>query len=302
MSISQIPSGWTITRSDERIVVQHASGSFYAAAKEGDSGIAESILYMLADSLLSATLSPAHIEDAQSALTSIMEWTAATNVPDERKLCLIRNAARAALSAPAAADGSEPAEVLAARLISERAAVLGHPVPWAQAIEITATITKMPDEEKAALLALDDAPPAAGVPEDLREAVADAVAEALGEALDCTRVWSAWGVGTMSEDDFRQVADDPERVAEIADAAIAAMVSAAPTPPASGQQQADAELLHLIDQHRIELLPEYDAGYTAIAYCAQTEPIAQAVAMTARGALEELAKKLQSAAPRQGGE
>lgn len=63
MSISQIPSGWTITRSDERIVVQHVSGSFYAAAAEGDSGIAESILYMLADSLLSATLSPAHSGD-----------------------------------------------------------------------------------------------------------------------------------------------------------------------------------------------------------------------------------------------
>jgi len=65
VSISQIPSGWTITRSDERIVVQHVSGSFYAAAKEGDSGIAESILYMLADSLLSAPLSPAHIEDGE---------------------------------------------------------------------------------------------------------------------------------------------------------------------------------------------------------------------------------------------
>lgn len=65
MSISQIPSGWTITRSDERIVVQHVSGAFYAAAKEGESGIAESILYMLADSLLSATLSPAHIVDGE---------------------------------------------------------------------------------------------------------------------------------------------------------------------------------------------------------------------------------------------
>lgn len=68
---------------------------------------------------------------------------------------------------------------------------------------------------------------------------------------------------------------------------------------ASEQQRAEADLLNMIDQHRIELLPEYDAGYTAIAYCAQTEPIAEAVAMTARAALEELAKKLQSAAPPQ---
>lgn len=54
---------WTLTRADGRIVVQHSSGAFYAAAKEGESGIAESILYMLAESLLSATISPAHIGD-----------------------------------------------------------------------------------------------------------------------------------------------------------------------------------------------------------------------------------------------
>ncbi len=34
---------------------------------------------------------------ARAALQSVMEWTAAENVPDDRKLCLIRNAARAAL-------------------------------------------------------------------------------------------------------------------------------------------------------------------------------------------------------------
>ncbi|MFU4327182.1 hypothetical protein ACM726_02680 [Pseudomonas aeruginosa] len=34
------------------------------------------------------------------ALQSIMEWTAAENIPDDRKLCLIRNAARAALEQP----------------------------------------------------------------------------------------------------------------------------------------------------------------------------------------------------------
>lgn len=61
---------WTLTRADGRIVVQHSSGAFYAAAKEGESGIAESILYMLADSLLSATLSPAHIEDERAAFES----------------------------------------------------------------------------------------------------------------------------------------------------------------------------------------------------------------------------------------
>ncbi|HFD4268816.1 TPA: hypothetical protein ACF3UL_000864 [Pseudomonas aeruginosa] len=38
--------------------------------------------------------------DRWDALQSIMEWTASENIPDERKLCLIRNAARAALAQP----------------------------------------------------------------------------------------------------------------------------------------------------------------------------------------------------------
>ncbi|MGR1216573.1 hypothetical protein ACUYGA_06875 [Metapseudomonas otitidis] len=114
-------------------------------------------------------------------------------------------------TAPPAADGSEPAEVLAARLISERAAVLGHPVPWAQAIEITATITKMPDEEKAALLALDDSPPAAGVPEGWRLVP---IEPTTGMLLKCHLAGSV----------ARRVWKD--------------LLAAAPTPPASEQQRA----------------------------------------------------------------
>ncbi len=38
--------------------------------------------------------------DRWDALQSIMEWTAAEKIPDDRKLCLIRNAARAALAQP----------------------------------------------------------------------------------------------------------------------------------------------------------------------------------------------------------
>jgi hypothetical protein len=56
-----------------------------------------------------------------------------------------------------------------------------------------------------------------------RDAVIAAVAEALGNAYDCLRVWEAWGVGTMGEDDFVLVTEDLDRVAEIADAAIEAM-------------------------------------------------------------------------------
>jgi hypothetical protein len=60
---------------------------------------------------------------------------------------------------------------------------------------------------------------------ELRETVCTAVESALGEAYDCTRVWSAWGVGTMSQDDFTPVASDAGRVAEIADAALTAIGS-----------------------------------------------------------------------------
>jgi EAL domain-containing protein (putative c-di-GMP-specific phosphodiesterase class I) len=65
-----------------------------------------------------------------------------------------------------------------------------------------------------------------------REAVHQAVAEALGSgAYDCLRVWSAWGVGTMGPDDFVPVAEDSDRVAEIADAAIET-IRAIPAPQA----------------------------------------------------------------------
>lgn len=60
------------------------------------------------------------------------------------------------------------------------------------------------------------APIALPEPEQLFEAIAGA----LGEAMDCTRVWAAWGAGTMSEDDFSLVADDQDRLHEIATACL----------------------------------------------------------------------------------
>lgn len=86
-----------------------------------------------------------------------------------------------------------------------------------------------PTDEQLALLSVDPdsrpAPPSVTVPDDVREAVAEAIAEALGGAMDCTRVWSAWGVGTMGESDFVEVASDAERINEITEAAISAMLS-----------------------------------------------------------------------------
>lgn len=47
----------------------------------------------------------------------------------------------------------------------------------------------------------------------------DIATNALNDTLICTRVWEAWGVGTMSKSDFIASTDDPdvvfERAAEI---------------------------------------------------------------------------------------
>lgn len=52
------------------------------------------------------------------------------------------------------------------------------------------------------------------------EVVRDALAQTLGDAYDCTRVWSAWGIGTMSQDDFSLVAEDDDRLHDLAIAAL----------------------------------------------------------------------------------
>lgn len=68
--------------------------------------VARATNYLAAKGLAGTPLrdAPASVEqaggDRRDALQSIMEWTAAENIPDDRKLCLIRNAARAALAQP----------------------------------------------------------------------------------------------------------------------------------------------------------------------------------------------------------
>lgn len=80
------------------------------------------------------------------------------------------------------------------------------------------------------LTARTAAPQAVTLSDEQRVRVRDAIAEAIGgDAYDCTRAWSAWGVGTMSADDFYCITDDGERLMDIADTAIAAILAAHPT-------------------------------------------------------------------------
>ena len=81
-----------------------------------------------------------------------------------------------------------------------------------------------------------------------REFVMDAIAQALGDAYDCTRVWSAWGYGTMSHDDFQLIAEDGDRLREIADAAIMAMGASAPKPCAQPAPSMPDGWLRAIDE------------------------------------------------------
>lgn len=51
----------------------------------------------------------------------------------------------------------------------------------------------------------------------LRDAIAAAIG---GDTYDCTRVWSAWGVGTMDQDDFVPLVDQEDRLDEIVDSVL----------------------------------------------------------------------------------
>lgn len=57
-----------------------------------------------------------------------------------------------------------------------------------------------------------------------REALHDLIARHLGDTYHCTRVWSAWRVGTMSESDFEPV-DESDTPWEIADAILPAVAA-----------------------------------------------------------------------------
>ena len=55
--------------------------------------------------------------------------------------------------------------------------------------------------------------------EELRDKIADILTSNLGDAYFCQRVWSAWNVGTMSEDDF-EIVNESESITDIVDEII----------------------------------------------------------------------------------
>ncbi len=59
----------------------------------------------------------------------------------------------------------------------------------------------------------------------LEEAIRDAIAENMTGLYYCCRTWSAWNVGTMSQNDFWPAGDDDEIIQNITDGVIAALSS-----------------------------------------------------------------------------
>lgn len=84
-----------------------------------------------------------------------------------------------------------------------------------QLADLQKEVTRLKDMPLAVLAAADD--------EQLESVVSEAIGEALGEAYDCTRVWQAWGVGTMSEEDFVMIKNDLTRLTELSNAALSAI-------------------------------------------------------------------------------
>ena len=52
-----------------------------------------------------------------------------------------------------------------------------------------------------------------------------ALVQALAGTLDCTRVWEAWGCGNMTQEDFVPVNEDDDRVSEILEFTVEALLS-----------------------------------------------------------------------------
>jgi len=65
---------------------------------------------------------------------------------------------------------------------------------------------------------MEEQSPQQGAPIAEREALRDAVAESMTDLYCCSRVWSAWQVGTMTQNDFSPAAEDGDILDNICDA------------------------------------------------------------------------------------
>lgn len=144
--------------------------------------------------------------------------------------------------------------------------------PGAHVAVFLAPPSESAQAEQAGPVAVQSPAPAhAALTED---ALTDLIAENMTAVYHCTRVWYAWHVGTMSQDDFEPYADSdsPRELAAVILAAIAATQCAAvahgtPPSPLAEQDKVDAEL----DARRYRLLRDFDSADTELAICRWSE-------------------------------
>jgi hypothetical protein len=79
---------------------------------------------------------------------------------------------------------------------------------------------------------------------DTADALRDAVAEGLGGLYWCGRVWSAWGVGTMSQDDFTPADEDEDCINNVLDAVKPIIESLIAAHVAGVRKDADTAAAH----------------------------------------------------------
>jgi len=94
---------------------------------------------------------------------------------------------------------------------------------------------------------------------EIRTVLRDALASGLTLTYGCSRVWSAWGVGTMTEDDFYPADECDELLDELCDLAIAALRPDLVAPAAANGAPEPVDALNAALQQAAGELPD---GYT----------------------------------------
>ena len=100
------------------------------------------------------------------------------------------------------------------------------------------------------------------------DALTDLIAENMTGVYHCTRVWSAWGVGTMSKDDFDPYADS-ESPRELAQTILAAIGQAAADATHNAVLHACDEALAAVPDER-PIKSDWDRGFRDGLKCAVT--------------------------------
>lgn len=144
---------------------------------------------------------------------------------------------------------------------------LAYVTGWPQN-DVTAWAAYLFAQRQAAPVAQQPAEPHQPVPE-LRQVLRESLASGLTQTYGCSRTWSAWGVGTMSENDFYPADECDEILDELCDLAIAVLGTPQPAQQveAVGQWKAltDVQWMNIVNhEHAYDLYSKDDAVHLAV--------------------------------------